>query len=257
MWENIQTPLFFGLIAALVSTAGLIFIARQSYWNERNTALLAVISGGMLLTVTLTHVAPEALSLSAAAPALILLGFGVGLGLNIAMRLWMRPARLSPANVTIIDSMDTPYESLIPLLAIATHSFIDGMIYSVTFAASYDSGFLVALSMILHELPEGIIAFTLLKRYGASNQHAFFGAFICATLTTPLGVIVSALFVYALVPGMIGNLFALSAGLLFFVALSLLTGPVKRQRPAHSALALCIGVSLSFLISTLPLTAHG
>lgn len=45
---------------------------------------------------------------------------------------------------------------IIPMLGVGLHSFLDGVIYSVTFNVSVFTGVLAAISMVLHEFPEGI-----------------------------------------------------------------------------------------------------
>jgi zinc transporter ZupT len=55
---------------------------------------------------------------------------------------------------------------LMPILGIGFHSFVDGVIYSITFVAEIFTGALTALGMVLHEFPEGIIAFVHLQQGG-------------------------------------------------------------------------------------------
>jgi len=142
------------------------------------------------------------------------------------------------------------------VIAIAIHSFLDGIIYSVTFAASFEAGVFASLSLILHEFPEGVIAFTILRRFGFSNKQAFVYAFLAAAATTPAGVIASGPFVYSLGTEMVGNFFAISAGLLLFVATGPLMSPLKSQPPLRSLAALSAGVAIALVISFSPLNGH-
>ena len=247
MWADIQAPLFFGLIAAFVTTVGLLVVAQKGYWSERHASLFALAAGGMLLTLTLTHIAPEAIERSPAAWQLILGGYLTGLVLNFTIG-------------TIFGDEETGLtraEAVTPVIAIAIHSFLDGIIYSVTFAASFEAGVFAALSLILHEFPEGVIAFTILRKFGFSNRLAFIYAFLAAAATTPMGVIASGPFVYSLGPEMIGNLFAISAGLLLFVSTGPLMSPMKSQPPVRSLMALGAGVCAALLIVWSPLGHHG
>lgn len=246
MWANIQAPLFFGLIAAFTTSVGLIIVAQRSYWSERNSALFALAAGGMLLTLTLTHIAPEALARSPDAAWLILAGFLGGLSLNFIVRMVFGDENSEHSRAGVAT----------PLIAIGIHSFLDGVIYSVTFAASFEAGVFAALSLILHEFPEGVIAFTILRRYGFTNRQSFFFAFLAAAATTPLGVIASGPFVFSLGGEMVGNMFAVSAGLLLFVATGPLMAPLKNQPPVRSFAAIAAGVSLALLITFSPLATH-
>ena len=44
-----------------------------------------------------------------------------------------------------------------PLTGIGFHSFVDGIVYSSSFHVSLATCGLVALGMVLHEFPEGIV----------------------------------------------------------------------------------------------------
>lgn len=240
-----QAPLFFGLIAAFATSIGLIAVATRGDWSERHSGVFALAAGGMLVTLSLLHIAPEAFALTVYAPSFMLVGFLGGLLLSFVVK------ALFPATDDT-KSEGTKAEAFTPIMAVAMHSFIDGIIYSVTFAASFTSGVFTSLSLILHEFPEGVIAFAILRRHGFSNKRAFLYAFLAAAATTPLGVIVSAPFMYGLGPDVIGALFAMSAGLLLYVATGPLMAPLQDEPPVRSLLALVGGVAVALVIVLLP-----
>ncbi|WP_084398583.1 ZIP family metal transporter [Henriciella aquimarina] len=240
MWDSVQAPLFFGLIAAFMTTVGLIIVAQKALWSERNATLFGLVAAGMLATLTFLHILPEAFSMSHMAPAWLAMGFFGGLLMNNLIRA-LNPSRQGDLK---------PTEALTPVLAIAVHSFMDGVIYAVTFAASFVSGVYAAFGLILHEIPEGVIAFAILRRYGVSNANAFWFAFLAAAATTPLGVLVSGPFMYGLDVETTGALFAMSAGLLIFVATGPLMAPLSEMKPARGLVAIgagaCIALALIF-----------
>jgi zinc transporter ZupT len=57
------------------------------------------------------------------------------------------------------------------MIGIGFHSFIDGLVYSITFTVSIFTGMLAAIGMVLHEFPEGIITYLLLLRGGFSEKN--------------------------------------------------------------------------------------
>lgn len=239
MWESVQAPIVFGLIAAFATTIGLIAVARSGAWSERNASLVSLAAAGMLITLTLLHIAPEAIAYTDRAPMFILSGFLGGLIMNYAVRaLFPQP----------INEAGSRAEAFTPIIAIAIHSFIDGMIYSVTFAASFTAGMYAALGLILHEFPEGVIAFAILKRHGFKSSSAFFWAFAAAAATTPLGVMASAPIMSLVTPETIGALFAISAGLLLFVATGPLMSPMRDAPGARNLIALSAGVALAIAL---------
>lgn len=246
MFETMQAPLFFGLVAAFVTTIGLIAVSVRGDWSARFSTLMGLAAAGMLLTLTLLHIAPKAFALSHEAPVFMLLGFLGGLLLHYSIHV-LFPESAGGGRAAAVT----------PIMAIAIHSLIDGVIYSVTFAASFSSGVYAALSLILHEFPEGVIAFAILRRHDFSNRQAFLFAFIAASATTPLGVILSSPFMYTLGPEAIGSLFAVSAGLLLYVATGPLMEPLKAEPPVRSLMSLAAGVLIAIGIAMLPVHDHG
>ncbi|MEE9379941.1 MAG: ZIP family metal transporter [Hyphomonadaceae bacterium] len=243
MLSALQAPLFFGLIAAFATVLGLLAVALRGDWSEKYSGLFALAAGGMLLTLTLLHIAPEAIERSSVAPQLILAGFLGGLMINYLVRIFFpdRGAEMGRAG------------AITPLVAIAIHSFLDGAIYAVTFSASFEAGVYASSSLILHELPEGIMAFAILRRYGFTNRSSFIWGFLAAGLTTPLGVLLSEPFVYGLGDQWVGGLFAVSAGLLLYVATGPLMEPMRDEPKTLSLAALGSGVAIAVAMVMLPL----
>lgn len=246
MWSMLQAPLLFGLIAAFVTTLGLLAVAMRGDWSERYASLFGLAAAGMLVTISFVHIMPKAFDMAPNASAWIAVGFFGGLVLNFLIR------SIFPEK----PDASMPSEAITPILAIAAHSFIDGIVYSVTFAASFESGVLASLSLILHEFPEGVIAFAILKRHGVSTRSAFVWAFLAAAATTPLGVLVSGPFMLSANEAILGTLFAISAGLLVFVATGPLMAPLRETPPARGLGSVLAGVALAVGIMTLPFGHH-
>jgi zinc transporter ZupT len=55
------------------------------------------------------------------------------------------------------------------MVGIGIHSFIDGIIYSVTFSVSALTGTLVSIGMVMHEFPEGVFTYVLLRKGGLAG----------------------------------------------------------------------------------------
>ncbi|MFN4225667.1 MAG: ZIP family metal transporter [Hyphomonas sp.] len=242
---SLQASVSFGLIAAIVTSLGLIAVALRSEWSARQSGLFALAAGGMLITLSLLHVVPEALAANHRAPQFILAGFFAGLLLSFAVRTFL-PEGQTQARA----------EAVTPLLAVGIHSFFDGVIYSVAFAASFASGVYASLGLILHEFAEGIIAFAILARHGFRVREALVWAFLAAGATTPLGALVSGMFLTGLGTDIIAALYAVSAGLLIYVATGPMMTPLAEVRPARGIAALAAGVVFALVVETLPLPGH-
>ena len=242
MYDSLQAPLAFGLIAAFVTTIGLIAVAIREDWSRRHAGLFGLAAAGMLLTLTLTHIAPSAFATVESAPQLLLAGFLGGLILAFVIR------AIFPES----EGGTNPSEAFTPIAAIACHSFIDGIVYAITFAADFESGVFTSLSLILHEFPEGVIAFAILRAHGISNRRSFLYAFYAAALSTPLGVLAAGPAVSLLGAETVNALFALSAGLLLYVATGPLMTPLQKERPKRALTALLSGVAIGLLLSAAP-----
>jgi zinc transporter ZupT len=137
---------------------------------------------------------------------------------------------------------------LIPMLGIGFHSFIDGIIYSITFTVSIFTGLLTATGMVLHEFPEGIITYLLLLRAGFSKRKSLVLAFVAAALTTPAGMLVSFPYISRINESILGPLLSLSAGSLVYVGASHLLPQSESEHKRFSLMALGAGILVAFVI---------
>lgn len=134
------------------------------------------------------------------------------------------------------------------MVGIGFHSFLDGIIYSVTFNISIFTGLLAAIGMVLHEFPEGIVTFLLLERGGYSRRKATLYAFLAAAISTPIGTLVSYPFISQISDNGLGLLLALSAGALVYVGATHLLPEVERQNDRYSLISLALGVLIAVFI---------
>ena len=248
MFSNpLLAPLFLSFLAAFIATVGLIVVAVRSDWSLKYAHLFAVAASGLLLTMVILHLAPEAMAGHKQAPLYMLGGFFLGLLVNDVLRM-------------VLPSTDSRSlaAGLTPLIAIGLHSFLDGMIYTVTFSKGFETGILATLGLLIHEFPEGIITFALLRGAGFSNRHSFIMAFIAAALTTPLGTVIAIPLIQTSTEGSLALMFAVSAGLLLFVSTGPLMAHMSEDKPARTLPALAFGVVLALIIasSQLPHLGH-
>jgi zinc transporter ZupT len=131
---------------------------------------------------------------------------------------------------------------LVPLLGIGFHSFLDGVVYAITFTVSIFTGILAAMGMVLHEFPEGIITYLLLIRGGASPRQSLWLAFLAAAVSTPFGTLLSYPMISRIEPSMLGAMLSLSAGALIYVGATHLLPDAERQPAKYSLVALAAGI---------------
>lgn len=225
-------------LACSVTTVGIVVIARYEKWGMDNTAYFMSFAAGVLISVSFIHIIPKSFEMSASAPLFLLAGF---LTLHLFNRFLQAYVcqEIGCENLTL---------GIIPMLGVGLHSFLDGVIYSVTFNVSIFTGILAAIGMVLHEFPEGVVTFLLLERGGFNNKKSAWFAFLAAAISTPLGTLVSYPFIERIERPTLGILLAFSAGALVYVGASHLLPAVERENKKYTLLSMAVGILVAILI---------
>lgn len=209
MFGDVQqnTGLYASLVAAGVSALGLFSMAALGDWGRRHSAYFSAFAIGVLVVAVLFHLTPETLEYSPDGWMWIAIGFlamaFIGFGIEL---LTDRPA--NKAGVAF------GYASII---ALGFHSFVDGLIYETTFHAELFTGWLATFGLLLHEFPEGVIAFFLAREAGLSRLWATFWAFIAASLTTIAGAAATSFWIENVNDLPVGPLLGATAGCLVYI----------------------------------------
>lgn len=232
MLSNFGIPFGASVLAAAVTCIGIFTIRRFEHWGRRNTTYFICFAAGVLIAVSFLHIVPQAFTMSPQAPFFLLAGFLILHFLN-----WMVITFVCHRDPTLQISI-----GLIPMLGIGLHSFIDGIIYSVTFSVSIFTGTLAAVGMVLHEFPEGIITYLLLLKAGFSHRRSLILAFLAAAFSTPLGTLISFPFIHHIDTPDLGALLALSAGALIYAGASHLLPQAEKEHKKYSLITLGAGI---------------
>lgn len=225
-------------LACIVTTIGIIVISRYESWGTNNAVYFISFAAGVLVSVAFIHIIPRSFEMNASAPLFLLAGF-------LALYLFNRFL-----NAYVCHELECPDLSLgiIPMLGVGLHSFLDGMIYSVTFNVSIFTGILAAIGMVLHEFPEGIVTFLLLERGGFDKRKSAGYAFLAAAISTPLGTLVSFPLIAKIERLALGAMLAFSAGALVYVGASHLLPAVERENKKYSLLSMAAGILVAIII---------
>lgn len=225
-------------LAALVTAIGIYVIRRYGAWGRKYSIYFVCFAAGVLISVSFLHIVPKSFEMNASAPAFLLGGY-------VLMHLFNRFITAFVCE----RRPDAQYGiGLVPMLGIGVHSFIDGAVYSITFTVSIFTGVLAATGMVLHEFPEGIVTYLLLLRGGFSEKTALVLALLAASLTTPLGMLVSYPFVSRIDAPLLGSLLALSSGALVYVGATHLLPQAEKEQRRYSLLALGAGILVAVAI---------
>jgi zinc and cadmium transporter len=225
-------------LACTVTTAGIFAISRYEKWGTDNAVYFMSFAAGVLISVSFIHIIPKSFEMNLSAPLFLLAGF---------LALYATNRFLSAYICHEYECADYTL-GIIPMLGVGLHSLIDGVIYSVTFNVSIFTGVLAAIGMVLHEFPEGIVTFLLLKRGGFNKKKSTWYAFLAAAISTPLGTLISFPVLEKIERSILGGLLAFSAGVLIYVGATHLLPAVERENKGYSFISMGAGILVAIVI---------
>lgn len=193
--------------AAGVSTIGLLSMAALGDWGKRNSAYFSSFAIGILLVAVLFHLMPESLSHTPDAWKWMAGGFIGMSAFGFGLRMLSQSRRYG-------HGIAIGYASVI---ALGFHSFVDGLIYEATYSAEAFTGGLATAGLLLHEFPEGVIAYFLARDAGLDRVRSTIWAFIAASLTTVCGAVVATSFVGNVEKLPLGEMLGVTAGGLAYI----------------------------------------
>ena len=232
------TALGASLLAALVTAIGIYTIRHFEAWGRKYSTYFVCFAAGVLISVSFLHVVPKSFEMSVNAPAYLLSGF-------VLLHLFNRFI-----TAFVCERGPNPRYGigLVPTIGIGFHSFIDGFVYSITFTVSIFTGAMAATGMVLHEFPEGVITYLLLLRGGFSEKMSLILAFLAASISTPLGMLVSYPYISQIDKPLLGALLSLSAGALVYVGATHLLPQAEKEHRKYSLFALGAGILVAVII---------
>jgi len=96
------------------------------------------------------------------------------------------------------------------------HSLLDGIIIGAGFEASYSIGIIATLGILMHKFPAGISLFSMLLHDGYKKSKALTYS-IYVALATPLGAIISLLFLKNINQNVLGIFLAIAGGTFIYI----------------------------------------
>jgi ZIP family zinc transporter/zinc and cadmium transporter len=238
MGNTFWTAFGASLLAAVVTAIGIYTIRHFETWGRKYSIYFVCFAAGVLISVSFLHIIPKSFEMSINAPAYLLGGF-------VLMHMFNRfiTAFVCERGVDARFGI-----GIISMVGIGFHSFIDGFVYSITFTVSIFTGALAATGMVLHEFPEGIITYLLLLRGGFNEKASLVLAFLAASLSTPLGMLLSYPYISRIDDTLLGALLSLSAGALVYVGATHLLPQAEKEPRKYSLFALGAGILTAVII---------
>lgn len=238
MFTFLSPAILAAFLAGAVAMLGLAAIALHRDFAARAEPLLAPAAAALLVALAMTHLLPEALHEAPNGALLALGGFLVFAALDQIARGgfggWVAPA-----------------------LAIGAHSFIDGFFYVGAFEHGLAVGSAASAGLIVHELSEAVILYSLALRGGASPRGALLIALIGAAATTPAGAVFGEGLFHSLAPAALDQTLAVLAGALLYLGAARIADQGKGPgRPLLVIALMALGAAGGVAVSAVSHEAH-
>jgi zinc and cadmium transporter len=225
-------------------TGGVIFLAVKQ-WSQALAKYSIPFAAGVLLTVSLLGLLPEASHMVGDNAFLIVLLSFLGAYLFETLFFDLHHHH---------DDGHHQHTSSVPLVIIGDtiHNFIDGVTIAAAYLVNPGLGLATAISTFLHEVPHEIGDFGILLKSGFSNKRVFLVNFVSS-----LSAFVGALVVFFLASGdqFIGTLLAVSAGLFLYLGASDFLPKVSKQAEKIKSVAVVIA-GIVIMYGALSLIPH-
>ncbi len=239
---EISNGLLASLIAGGVSMLGLASVWAIGDWGQRTSSLFSAFAVGVLTIVVFFHLAPEALEEDPTAWTYATGAFGLMAVAGFGLRLMLSNRHRGGADNGSAGALALGYASI---LALGFHSFVDGLVYESTFRGDEYTGWLAAFALLLHEFPEGAIAYFLIHDSGVGRLPSVLIAFAASSLTTVAGALMAGLALADPAAGLTGPLLGGTAGALIYVILLHLAPHALRGRAPYIHIAAGLGVAVA------------
>lgn len=204
---HIALGFYASVAAAVISSIGLISVALAGDWGRRQSPYFSAFAIGILLTGIGLHLLPESVGENPA----VWRSFVAAFGLMAAVGLILRLGLIGRGNV---QRFAYGFASIVPL---GFHSFIDGLVYEASFHADLFTGLMATAGLLLHEFPEGVIAYFLMIEAGLNRTAAIAWSIVASSVTTLTGATFGAFFLSSGTMIAIPGILAGAAGALLYI----------------------------------------
>jgi zinc transporter ZupT len=233
---SITTSILLGITAALANGFGGAVIVQKD-WDKRYLRYFVALGAGFMLGTALLEMLPESIHLAGPnAPLLLLTGYFIVHFFEHTVT-----SHFHFGEETHREEFTESHRTYSVLFGLIIHTFFDGVAIASGFLVSNWLGWLIFMAVILHKVPEGFTASSIMLAAGHTKAAAW-GASAVLGIATVIGVLTVTVFTRSLSAGL-----PLSAGVTLYVAASDLIPEVNRERGVGVALAVFAGVGM-FLV---------
>jgi zinc and cadmium transporter len=229
----ITTSILLGITAALANGLGGAVIVQKD-WERRYLRYFVALGAGFMLGTALLEMLPESIALAGPkAPILIMVGYFLVHFFEHTVT-----GHFHFGEETHTHEFSERRRSYSVLFGLIIHTFFDGIAIASGFLISGWLGWIIFLAVILHKVPEGFTASSIMLASGRSKAVAWAASGVLG-LATVAGVLTMTIFGRSLTAGL-----PLSAGVTLYVAASDLIPEVNKEPGVLTALVVFLGVGL-------------
>ena len=239
------TVLFFGTLAGLATLSGIVLMRSKQKWAIDRSQYVNSFAAGLILALAFFHLIPEASELSEVAFPVIFLGFfSIYMLENFIVIHSGSELHFHESDPCLQHTSET--NGVMVFAGLSLHSLIDGVIIGVGFELGTEIGILASLAVIAHEVPEGVTSFALINETLPDKPLLLS---LVVALATPIGALISLMFIQSLTDNMIGILLALAAGTFIYVSASDLIPQTHGTQNLKTMVSFLLGAVVIVLIS--------
>jgi zinc and cadmium transporter len=228
----ITTSILLGLAAALANGLGGAVVVQKD-WERRYLRYFVALGAGFMLGTSLVEMLPESIQLvGPRAPLLLLVGYFI---VHFFEHTLTGHFHFGEEVHAEFGSLHRSYSVLFGLII---HTFFDGIAIASGFLISGWLGWIIFLAVILHKVPEGFTASSVMLAGGTTRKTAWLAS-AALGVATVVGVLTVTLFTRSITAGL-----PLAAGVTLYVAASDLIPEVNKEPGVRIALVVFVGVGL-------------
>lgn len=234
---SIATSILLGLAAAAANALGGAVIVQKD-WDQRYLRYFIAVGAGFMLSTSLLEMLPESIRVSGpSAPLLLLVGYFIVHFFEHTVT-----SHFHFGEETHKEEFSDGHRVYSVIFGLVIHTFFDGIAIASGFLVSSWLGWVISLAVLLHKIPEGFTASSIMLAGGHSKRVAWLASALLG-FATFLGVLTVTVFTRSLPAGL-----PLSAGVTLYVAASDLIPEVNREPGTLVALAVFAGVGMFLLL---------
>jgi zinc transporter ZupT len=236
MSSRLFALLLLGLTASLASVAGGWIVFSRSEVRRPVLNALVSLGAGFMLAATILEVIPRSLRMNEGAAVIILAGY-----LFVHLVEHTIATHFHFGEETHREEMLDARAAYSALGGLVLHAFFDGALIAAGFLISMRLGILMFIAIVLHKIPEGFTAASIMRVSGRGRRAARAAA-LAISGSTLAGVLS-----ISLAQAYVGSALPFSAGVTLYVAASDLIPEVNKESGVSVSTGVFLGVVLFFL----------